>query len=131
VRRALLTAHLGRPGINGDQAADQVQQQRQQFGVRPRLQPGRAGGAQQVISSRTRNWASHSRSPATPCCGTAWEQPDPRWTPLLTAIAETLGRLTAYGAGRAPHRRSVLRQIQARLDAEEYRLVRRAETEME
>ena len=45
VRGALLPADLGRPGIDGDQAADQVQQQRQQLGIRPGLQPGRAGGA--------------------------------------------------------------------------------------
>ena len=51
VRRALLPAHPGRPVIDGDQAADQVQQQRQQLGVRPGLQAGRAGGAQQVISA--------------------------------------------------------------------------------
>ena len=54
VRGALLAAHLGRPGIDGDQAADQVQQQRQQFGIRPGPQPGRAGGAQQVIGAACR-----------------------------------------------------------------------------
>ena len=50
-RGPLGLGQLRRPRIHGDQATDQVQQQRQQLGVRARGQAGRACGAQQLIGA--------------------------------------------------------------------------------